>query len=660
MRGKILYLYAGFNRKKMLEIVNKNLSPDSSFFGLINLKKIYSGKVDFLEMGQAFSYKVEFFVRRYLSFNLIHIFLFFKVRKYDFIISSVALPLLFLKSFFLLKKSKWIIFNIHLTNLLKRNKQKKIKYNLILQAVKKADRIICLSNSQIDFLANLGIDRKKLSFIPFGVDNIFFKYSNRDDGYILSVGRDNGRNYKPLIEAARGVKENFIIITSERNMKNIKDIPDNVKVFYDLEYEEVRRYYEGAKMVVVSSTNENILDGSDCSGQMTILDAMACGKAVVATYRSWMNDYFKNKEDIIIVDSEDSFKLKEGINILLADADLRKEIGRKARENIDNRLNSKIMAQKISNLIKEDLSCKVCGSSNIKQKYRIEDLIYYKCHNCSLVFLKNKFDKKELEEIYNKEEYFRDSYKKQSTDDFDYFSNKEEKVLLANNKINELVAFDSIDFGINKNILDIGCAAGFFLKAAKQRGLKVFGVEISKESASFAKKEFDIDIIAKDILELGEEYNNFFDIISMFHVLEHLPDINEQMQKIYKLLKPGGVLIIEVPNIKSVDNLLYKNLIRTLQPPHHLYAFSPESLKELSIANNFKVIEQKVYFSSTIGSIILKFISFFGLKKSNIAASNKSNINNNKTSVNTNFLSTIKNLVKKVFPGSNMLIICKK
>jgi glycosyltransferase involved in cell wall biosynthesis len=81
-----------------------------------------------------------------------------------------------------------------------------------------------------------------------------------------------------------------------------------------------------------------------------ILDAMACGKAVVASYRSWMNDYFKFGEDMISFEPENSKNLEEKVLSLLGDLEIRKKIGIEARRSIEERLNSEAMASELNRL----------------------------------------------------------------------------------------------------------------------------------------------------------------------------------------------------------------------------------------------------------------------------------------------------------------------
>lgn len=667
-KNSVLYLYAGFNRKKLLEMCGKNSAPDSSFFGFTHLKKIHHGKVSFLEIGQFLSYKAELLIRRYLSFNLVHVFLFFKIRKYDFVISSVALPLLFMKSF-LISKPKWIIFNIHLSNLLKRNKSKKIKYNFLLYTIKKADMIVCLSNKQIDYLASLGVCRNKLVFIPFGVDSNYFKYAKENEGYILSVGRDNGRDYKTLVEAARDIKNNFIIIASKRNMKNIIDIPSNVKVLYDLEYEEVRRFYEKAKIIVVPSTNENFLDGSDCSGQTTILDAMACGKPVIASYRSWMDDYFNN-EELMIIKPENKEILKNAINYLINNKEVASNYGFKARKAIEEKYNSKNMAKQIHDLI-NNKKCKICGSSNLSKKYKVDNYNYLICNDCKIVFLDQNFTKDDISKIYNDKKYLSENYKfciKESKLN-SYFA-MEDRLRIhskrTQDEIRKTLKINNIKIG--SKLLDVGCAAGFFLDVARANGYEPFGIEISDEGANHARNNYNIEIISKDLLKLDDNYNNFFDMVTMFDVLEHLDEPTASLKKVYEILKSGRVLVVEVPNIKTIDTFSYRNLVSILQPPHHLFLFNPNNLRLILEKNGFKIIEEKLYFSDLLGRTILKFLSIMKMNKmvnKKLKESKERDIINEadkeiSTSDKSGFVSGLRKIIIKIFPGSKMRFVCIK
>ncbi len=145
-------------------------------------------------------------------------------------------------------------------------------------------------------------------------------------------------------------------------------------------------------------------------------------------------------------------------------------------------------------------------------------------------------------------------------------------------------------------ILDIGAGVGDFLAFAKQNGWQTIGVEPSQKAKEIATKK-GVDF-AKETSELQ---NNSFDIITMWHVLEHVPDLNKQIAELKRLLKPNGTLIIAVPNFKSFDANYYKEFWAAFDVPIHFWHFSKTAIKLLFENENMKL--EKV--------LPMKFDSFY-------------------------------------------------
>lgn len=127
-----------------------------------------------------------------------------------------------------------------------------------------------------------------------------------------------------------------------------------------------------------------------------------------------------------------------------------------------------------------------------------------------------------------------------------------------------------------KTLLDIGAGTGDFLVAAKNRGWTVSGIEPNEEARKRAHEKS---------IQLVENFqtlpNQKFDVITMWHVLEHIPNLSETIQKLHELLNPNGVLIIAVPNYKSYDAQHYKEFWAAYDVPRHLWHFSQTSIKKL-------------------------------------------------------------------------------
>ena len=131
-------------------------------------------------------------------------------------------------------------------------------------------------------------------------------------------------------------------------------------------------------------------------------------------------------------------------------------------------------------------------------------------------------------------------------------------------------------------ILDLGAGTGDFLLEAKKRGWKVNGVEPNEQARKLALEKG---------IKLSETSGNFksdrFDVITLWHVLEHVYDLKSQMIELEHLLKKGGLLIIAVPNYKSFDAKYYKEFWAAYDVPRHLWHFSRNSFKHLTAGSEF-------------------------------------------------------------------------
>ena len=137
----------------------------------------------------------------------------------------------------------------------------------------------------------------------------------------------------------------------------------------------------------------------------------------------------------------------------------------------------------------------------------------------------------------------------------------------------------------NKSVLDIGSGTGDFLMACKQNGWLIDGVEPNNNANKETRKKTFTEI-SKDISELS---NKQFDVITMWHVLEHVPNLNEYISILKNILKPDGVLVVAMPNHKSYDATYYKEFWAAYDVPRHLWHFSRLSIDKLFQLANMKV-----------------------------------------------------------------------
>ncbi len=137
------------------------------------------------------------------------------------------------------------------------------------------------------------------------------------------------------------------------------------------------------------------------------------------------------------------------------------------------------------------------------------------------------------------------------------------------------------------SLLDIGAGTGDFLNVAKQNDWTVSGIEVNKQARNLAEKK-GINLLEEIENVAGKKY----DVITLWHVLEHIPNLEETCQKLESLLNDTGHLIIAVPNYKSFDANYYKEYWAAFDVPRHLWHFSQDSMKRI-FPKNLKLVKTK-------------------------------------------------------------------
>ena len=166
-------------------------------------------------------------------------------------------------------------------------------------------------------------------------------------------------------------------------------------------------------------------------------------------------------------------------------------------------------------------------------------------------------------------------------------------------KLNLINSFSSEE----KKLLDVGCGTGDFLETAQQNNWQVSGIEPNKQARAIANKKTDNSVF--EIEQLLKFESNSFDVITLWHVLEHLPNLDDHIAVFKKLLKPNGTLIIAVPNHESYDAKYYKQFWAAYDVPRHLWHFNRDSITKLVSKYSFQVIKVKpMWFDSFYVSML--------------------------------------------------------
>ena len=154
-------------------------------------------------------------------------------------------------------------------------------------------------------------------------------------------------------------------------------------------------------------------------------------------------------------------------------------------------------------------------------------------------------------------------------------------------RINELLAPHS-------RIFEIGCGRGLLLASLAHRGHECHGTERSELAARRARKNVGLKIYTSPLEQCSLE-PNYFDLVILWHVLEHMEQPGHCLSYISRVLKPGGLLLVEVPNYSSLQSRLAGKYWFHLDINRHLYHFSKEGLKELLDKSDFELTKQSTF-----------------------------------------------------------------
>ncbi len=218
--------------------------------------------------------------------------------------------------------------------------------------------------------------------------------------------------------------------------------------------------------------------------------------------------------------------------------------------------------------------CNVCDCPDSTLLVEKNGYKVYQCIKCRLAFTYPQ--PKSLEEQYN-ESYF-ELYRKRRD-----FRLKRASARLS---VIELIMPPG-------RLLDIGCSLGYFVEAGISRGWDAKGIELSPY-ASQAARESGLDVITGS-LENANYPDNSFDCITMWDVLEHIPDPTAHLREIHRILADGGLLVMGTPNLNHALFRLKREQWRHLKPTEHIYYFQESNLNLLLEKTNFKPVKPPIF-----------------------------------------------------------------
>lgn len=251
-----------------------------------------------------------------------------------------------------------------------------------------------------------------------------------------------------------------------------------------------------------------------------------------------------------------------------------------------------------------EISCNLCSNESFQV---IEDeenpFQVLKCRQCSLVFVHPQPNVRELESHYD-DHYYRKWMGEQ----------KQKRCNMWKRRLDRLEKFC-----LKGDLLDVGCGEGSFLKLAKQRGWNIKGTELSSFAARYVTDFLNTNIFCGDLPDAGYP-ENCFNAVTLWHVLEHVPDPMRYLKVIHEILRPGGLLVLAVPNVNNLMMRIAYRIVkrRKLKLFHrgekelHLYHFSTKTIRSylkktgfacLKLSPDFGIIDRSKKFVNLLALV---------------------------------------------------------
>jgi SAM-dependent methyltransferase len=224
--------------------------------------------------------------------------------------------------------------------------------------------------------------------------------------------------------------------------------------------------------------------------------------------------------------------------------------------------------------------CPVCSNQNLEYDFECTDFFVtgatfqiLRCTRCGFRMTGSVPDPEESGKYYQSENYISHSNTRKG------FTNRvyhlvREYMLRKKGKIIPLPSG-----GKPGSLLDVGAGTGFFLNYMRKTGWKVTGTEQSTHARIFAQNEWKLSLLPDDALFLLPAHS--FDVVTLWHVLEHIYNLKEYLTVITQLIKPGGSLVIAVPNPESTDAKHYREYWAAWDVPRHLWHFTPDNIGQM-------------------------------------------------------------------------------
>lgn len=239
--------------------------------------------------------------------------------------------------------------------------------------------------------------------------------------------------------------------------------------------------------------------------------------------------------------------------------------------------------------------CPICSSKKLEETLQCKDFLVskklfslYRCSSCGFTVTQDFPNQSAIGKYYDAADYV------SHTDTRKGIINRLYHTARNISLKSKVALVKKYSHASSNTLLDIGCGTGYFLDAIAKQQWKVLGIEKSESVRNQTRQRLSLDVEDSDYLT--SIANQSMDTVTLWHVLEHIENLNETLDNIFRILKKDGTVFIALPNKESSDALHYKEYWAAYDVPRHLWHFSPSDFEQLAKKHRFTVVKQKTMY----------------------------------------------------------------
>lgn len=240
--------------------------------------------------------------------------------------------------------------------------------------------------------------------------------------------------------------------------------------------------------------------------------------------------------------------------------------------------------------------CNCCGADDTEYALTGRDLLHsvpgefklVRCKHCGLLYMNPQLTPGELEAYY--------------PDDYEPHVGSQKQGLGWLRRLDYNYGIEKRHRAIRRHVetgsmLDVGCGTGAFLDGMREHGWEVEGIEPGVRASSYASEEFGLKV-QNTTLEVAKLKPASLDLVTMWNVLEHLSDPLQGLRRIREALRPGGLLVVAIPNLDSYDQALFGKYWAGYDLPRHLFTFPVATMERMAQAAGFEVLDRRCIYGT--------------------------------------------------------------